>query len=215
MFDTSAYVPNGIMIREVIYQTLVQLQGKNTGGKCLMLIPDNSRSLALPMMFKMLVEILDEAVQQDFVVALGTHPPLIEDQMSRLVGIRSEERQSKRKHIQILYNSWGEPDKLVSLGVMKEIVFCGIVDDVWNKAPSSQILIQTNKVIYKYDQLINLGLTFPHQVTGFSVGVMYSFLDISGLAMISAMPWIDLNVIELPPVINDIIITLLIQSVMV
>ena len=70
MMHASAYAPNGLLNRDVIYQTLLQgLQGKFTGEKCLVLIPDHTRSLPLPMLFKMLVEIFDDTAQLDFMVA--------------------------------------------------------------------------------------------------------------------------------------------------
>ena len=48
------------------------------GQRVLVLIPDHTRSLPLPFLFRTLVEILRNAKQLDFMVALGTHPPLSE-----------------------------------------------------------------------------------------------------------------------------------------
>ena len=53
----------------------------------LVLIPDHTRTIPLPQLFRMLVDILSDASKLDFMVALGTHPPLDEDSLNKLVGI--------------------------------------------------------------------------------------------------------------------------------
>jgi lactate racemase len=65
-----------------------------TNQRVLVLIPDHTRSLPLPFLFRALVEILHDARQLDFMVALGTHPPLSEDSLNQLVGITPAERAS-------------------------------------------------------------------------------------------------------------------------
>ena len=54
--------------------------------------PDHTRSLPLPELFRLVVELLGDARQVDFMVALGTHPALSEASLLRLVGITAEER---------------------------------------------------------------------------------------------------------------------------
>lgn len=191
MIEASAYAPDGFLSREVIYQTLVQgLQGNYTGGKCLVLIPDHTRSLPLPMLFKMLVEVLHDTAQLDFMVALGTHPPLSVEQLNKLVGITIEERESKYKHIQIFNHAWRDPQSMISLDVMQKDEIQAIAGEVWHESLPSQINIQINKAVYQYDQLIILGPTFPHEVVGFSGGAKYLFPGISGPEMIDATHWL-------------------------
>lgn len=191
MIDASAYAAKGLLNRDVIYQTLLQgLQGKFTGEKCLVLIPDHTRSLPLPMLFKMLAEILQDTAQLDFMVALGTHPPLSENQLVKLVGITSEERASKYKHIQILNHAWRDPGSMVSIGVMREDEIQAIAGDVWHESMPSKVDIQINKAVNQYDNLIILGPTFPHEVVGFSGGAKYLFPGISGPEMIDATHWL-------------------------
>jgi len=191
MIDASAYVPNGFLNREVSHQTLAQgLQGKFTDRKCLILIPDHTRSLPLPMLFKMLAEILEDTAQLDFMVALGTHPPLSEAQLNKLVGITSEERNSKYKHIEIFNHAWRDPQSLVSVGVMEKDEIQAIAGDVWHESMPDQIEIRINKAVYQYDKMIILGPTFPHEVVGFSGGAKYLFPGISGPEMINATHWL-------------------------
>ncbi len=43
--------------------------------RVLVVIPDHTRTLPLPFLFRTLVEVLRDTRQLDFMVALGTHPP--------------------------------------------------------------------------------------------------------------------------------------------
>ncbi len=45
-----------------------------------------------PVLFRMVVDILSDVRQVDFMVALGTHPPLTDEHLLQLVGISREER---------------------------------------------------------------------------------------------------------------------------
>jgi len=75
MIVAKAIAENGLLARDPIRQTLETGLGKKfIGGKVLVLIPDHTRTLPLPFLFRSLVEILRGTRQLDFVVALGTHP---------------------------------------------------------------------------------------------------------------------------------------------
>ncbi len=52
------------------------LEGRFAGQHVLVLIPDHTRTVPLPLLFRLIVEILHDARQLDFMVALGTHLPL-------------------------------------------------------------------------------------------------------------------------------------------
>src|SRR5919107_248869 len=96
------------------------LDGKFHQQRVLVLIPDHTRSLPLPFLFRSLVDILHDAQQLDFMVALGTHPSLSEDSINRLVGITAEERTTIFRHIGLLNHEWNAPSALTSLGVMEQ-----------------------------------------------------------------------------------------------
>ena len=88
MIDVQAVAPYGQLLSDnVIRETLHKgLAGKFTGARVLVLIPDHTRTVPLPQLFRYLVEILHDAHQLDFMVALGTHPPLDEGHLDKLVG---------------------------------------------------------------------------------------------------------------------------------
>ncbi len=191
MMDAQIYHPTGLLDREVITQTLVEGLGKKYQGlKCLILIPDGTRSLPLPDMFKMLVEILHGTAQLDFMVALGTHPILSEDQLNKLVGITPQQRKTIYQHVQIINHDWQDPETLTSLGVMEKDEIQSIAGDHWHESLPSHIDIRINKAVHQYDHIIILGPTFPHEVVGFSGGAKYLFPGISGPEMINATHWL-------------------------
>ncbi|MBN1136908.1 MAG: DUF2088 domain-containing protein, partial [Anaerolineae bacterium] len=55
------------------------LGGRFTGQKVLVLIPDHTRSLPLPDLFRMVVEVLYDVRELNIMVALGTHPGYSEE----------------------------------------------------------------------------------------------------------------------------------------
>ena len=79
--------------------TLRTLERQFTNQRLLVLIPDHTRSLPLPVLFRSLVDTLDDVKQLVFMVALGTHPPLSEESICKLVGITIEERNTIFRHI--------------------------------------------------------------------------------------------------------------------
>ena len=88
MIYSQNFSSEGVLDHNTIYETLSKgLSGKFTNQHVLVLIPDHTRSLPLPELFRMTVEILRDTRQLDFMVALGTHPPLSEASLIRLVGI--------------------------------------------------------------------------------------------------------------------------------
>ena len=112
---------SGPLSDEKIERALSQgLAGKFSGQKVLVLIPDHTRSLPLPKLFRMVVRILADTRQLDFRVALGTHPGVSDESINRLVGITAEERDGAFRHIKLLNHAWNDPEALATLGMMDE-----------------------------------------------------------------------------------------------
>ena len=123
-------------------------------------------------------------------VALGTHPPLSEENLNRLVGITPEERAGLYTNIGIMNHAWDDPAALVSIGAFEQDQIKAIAGDHWHPSLPNHVDIRLNKAIYKYDHVIILGPIFPHEVVGFSGGVKYLFPGISGAEMINATHWL-------------------------
>ena len=182
---------SGFLASDSIRETLAQgLAGRFTGQKVLVLIPDHTRSLPLPFLFRTLVDVLADAGHLSFMVALGTHPPLSEDQLYKLVGITAEERCSTYKHINLLNHAWRDPSELTTLGTVPEAEIRELAGDKWHSSLPDHVDIQINKAALEYDQIIIVGPTFPHEVAGFSGGEKYLFPGISGEEMINTTHWL-------------------------
>ena len=181
----------GFLTQEEVKKTLsLGLAGRFSGQKVLVLIPDHTRTLPLPMLFRLLVDLLADAKKVSFMVALGTHPPLSETHLQQLVGISQEERQSEFAHIGLLNHAWDDPDTLISLGLMDHDEIRTLAGKDWHPSLPGQVDIRINKAVLEYDQVLIIGPTFPHEVVGFSGGAKYLFPGISGPDMINATHWL-------------------------
>jgi nickel-dependent lactate racemase len=191
MLQSKAIATNGqILANAEIRNTLGVLEGQFHAQRVLVLIPDHTRSLPLPFLFRALVDVLHDAKQLDFMVALGTHPPLSEENIHKLVGITAEERTTTFKLIGLLNHAWDTPSALTSLGVMEKDEIKELAGDHWHFSLPNEVDIRINKAALEYDHIIILGPTFPHEVVGFSGGAKYLFPGISGAEMINATHWL-------------------------
>ncbi len=207
--------PGGLLTFEDIQQVLASsVESIFKNQRLLVLIPDHTRSLPLPMLFRQLVESLSTARQLDFLVALGTHPRLSNEKLNRLVGITEEERLSLEAGTglggdasasapapmpapRLLNHSWDDPSSLTEIGVLTQEQVREIANQYPSTAPYSQhpsldrdVPVSINKKVFDYDHIIILAPTFPHEVVGFSGGAKYLFPGISGPEMINATHWL-------------------------
>lgn len=179
-----------LLMDEEVRNTLNGLVGQFADQRLLVLIPDHTRSLPLPFLFRALVDVLHDTKQLNFMVALGTHPPLSEESIHKLVGITAEERNTVFKHIGLLNHTWDTSSALTSLGVIEQDEIKQIAEENWHPSLPDKIDIRINKAALEYDHIIILGPVFPHEVVGFSGGAKYIFPGISGPDMINATHWL-------------------------
>jgi nickel-dependent lactate racemase len=192
MIQAQATAPQGNLLGEqAIHATLQQgLGGRFTHQKVLVLIPDHTRSLPLPFLFRAVVEILHDASRLDFMVALGTHPPLSAAALDQLVGITAGERTTTFKHVGLLNHAWDDPAALATIGTMEQDEIKSLAGERWHPSLPEQVAIRINRAALAYDAVLILGPTFPHEVVGFSGGAKYLFPGISGPEMINATHWL-------------------------
>ncbi len=174
--------------------------GNFAGEKVLVVVPDHTRTLPLPAFFKSITATLADTDQLDFLVALGTHPPLSEAGLNELVGITAEERSTRYKHIGIINHAWDNPDALVSVGRFEKDEIKALSGASWHTSLPEKIEIRINKIIYEYEHILILGPVFPHEVIGFSGGSKYLFPGISGPEITHATHWLG----ALATVVNTI-----------
>ena len=176
---------------ETIRQTLRRaLEGRFRNRKVLTLIPDHTRSLPLPFLFRALVEILRDAQTLDFLVALGTHPPLSEDRLCRLVGISAAERRTTFRRVGLHNHDWNDPSALTPLGWIAQELIRQMAGKRWHPSLGGDAEVFVNRLLLAYDHILIVGPTFPHEVVGYSGGAKYIVPGVSGPQMINTTHWL-------------------------
>ncbi len=180
-----------LLSEDTIRATLDKGLGKKfKGAKVLVLIPDHTRTIPLPQLFRMMTDILRDASKLDFMVALGTHPPLDEASMLKLVGLTKVERLTHYGWIGLHNHEWDHPDALEQIGTLTQDRIKLIAGAAWHPTLGGDVPVRINKHIKEYDRIIILGPTFPHEVIGFSGGAKYLFPGISGPELINVTHWL-------------------------
>jgi lactate racemase len=192
MLETSAVAPdNELLTSEKIQQVLHDgLSGRFRDARVLVLIPDHTRTMPLPRLFREMVAILHDTKKLDFLVALGTHPPLDEPHLNKLVGISAEERRDAYKHIGILNHTWDDKKTMLKVATIPQNQVKEIAGDLWHPSLGGDVPVNINRAVCDYDHVLILGPTFPHEVVGFSGGAKYLFPGISGPEMINVTHWL-------------------------
>jgi nickel-dependent lactate racemase len=157
------------------------------GRRVLLIIPDATRTAPLPLLFDALFQHLRGAViQLDVLVALGTHPPMSETQICKLLGIREEERDLLFGAVQLFNHEWDEPRSLLHLGTLS----AAETREISGGLMSEEVPVTINARVADYDLLLVLGPVFPHEVVGFSGGNKYFFPGIAGAEILNFFHWL-------------------------
>ena len=178
-----------ILSEKKIYEICAEaFDSKNlTTKKILAIIPDNSRTGPIDVMFRMVYKLLAERVSSlDFLIALGTHPPLSDENINRRIGITQEERIIKHSKARFFNHNWKDVNQLSHIGVVSK----SEVEEISNGLMCQSVDVTINKMVFNYDILLIIGPTFPHEVAGFSGGNKYLFPGISGQEIIDMFHWL-------------------------
>ena len=143
-------------------------QANLDGKRVLVIIPDHTRTAPIPLFFRLFHDLLAERVAAlDYLVALGTHQPMSEEALNRLVGVTAAERAEKYRKVRILNHRWDLPETFVTLGTITGHETRNTSQGLLSQAAPVTI----NKLIFDYNQLIICGPTFPHEVASFPTKV--------------------------------------------
>ena len=179
---TNAYL-DANAIRVIVAEALdsVSLEGK----RVLMIIPDGTRTMPMPLMFGIFQELLRPRVRAlDYLVALGTHPAMTDTQLSKLIGQIVVDGRVGDTHI--FNHHWEDPATFVELGA----IAAAEISDLTNGLMARDVPVVLNKLILEYDHIIICGPVFPHEVVGFSGGNKYFFPGIAGPEIINFTHWL-------------------------
>ncbi|MBZ5671312.1 MAG: lactate racemase domain-containing protein [Acidobacteriia bacterium] len=155
------------------------------GKRVLVIIPDGTRTMPMPRMFDWFeAQLAPRVAALDYLVALGTHPLMSDEQLSKLLGRPvSKGRCGKSR---IFNHHWEDPRTFVTLGVIS----AAEIGEITGGLLAQEVPVRLNKLILDYDQLIICGPVFPHEVVGFSGGTKYFFPGIAGPEIINLTHWL-------------------------
>ena len=155
------------------------------GKRVLIIIPDGTRTMPMPLMFELFeAQLAPRVAALDYLVALGTHPLMSDVQLSKLVGRQVTNGQAGKSHV--FNHHWEDPANFLDLGVIP----ARETGEMTGGLLAQEVPVRLNKMILDYDQLIICGPVFPHEVAGFSGGNKYFFPGIAGPEIINLTHWL-------------------------
>jgi len=155
------------------------------GRRVLVLIPDGTRTMPMPALYEILErELGPRAAALDFLVALGTHAPMSDVQLGRLVGREVVDGRTGRSRI--FNHRWEDPATFLHLGTIpaREIA------EVTGGRLEQDVPVALNRLVVEYDHILVCGPVFPHEVAGFSGGTKYLFPGIAAAEIINFTHWL-------------------------
>lgn len=180
-----SFVPGRTITDSEIKEQLGEaLQGMPVRGKrVLVIIPDNTRTLPMPIIFKSICTALTpQAENLTFLVALGTHPPLTTEQLDQHLGPGWE----KYPRVQVIQHEWDNPGALAQVGTIDK----DEMREITHGLLAETVPIEINKAVLTHDLVFILGPVFPHEVVGFSGGHKYFFPGVSGPEIVHQSHWL-------------------------
>lgn len=155
--------------------------------RVLVILPDRTRTMPLPIFFRAIVQSLLPRVKElNFLVALGTHPPIDETEMLQMVGLTAKEKATQYSKIGLFNHNWEDPRALTTLGMIPAEEIAALTQGLMRQ----DVPVQLNRMILEHDHLLICGPVFPHEVVGFSGGNKYFFPGIAGSEIINLTHWL-------------------------
>ncbi len=155
------------------------------GKRVLVLIPDGTRTMPMPRMFDLLEqEVGPRVAALDYLVALGTHVPMTDAQLSRHVGRPVSDGRAGTHRI--FNHQWHDPATFVTLGSIPATE----IAELTQGRLSREVPVALNRLVTEYDHVIICGPVFPHEVVGFSGGTKYLFPGIAAPEIIHFTHWL-------------------------
>ncbi len=157
------------------------------GRKVLFIIPDQTRSMPMPLLFRALHDALHGRVKQmDYLIALGTHPPMTDEMIRTLLGISAEERAGKYGDVGIFNHEWQNPEALAHVGTIAE----SDIERISGGLMRESVKVTVNRRVLDCDLVCIVGPVFPHEVVGFSGGNKYFYPGVSGAEILNLFHWL-------------------------
>ncbi|MBI4476368.1 MAG: DUF2088 domain-containing protein [Acidobacteria bacterium] len=155
------------------------------GKRLLVLIPDGTRTMPMPFLFATIEQELGSRVATlDYLVALGTHTPMSDAQLTALVGQAVVDGRAGQRRI--FNHRWDDPSTFVHLGTIP----ADEIEALTRGRMRRDVPVALNRLVTEYDHILICGPVFPHEVAGFSGGAKYFFPGIAAAEIIHFTHWL-------------------------
>jgi nickel-dependent lactate racemase len=172
-------------VEKIIQEGLAELPLE--GKRILAIIPDRTRTMPMPLFFRAITKSLLPRVKTlNFLIALGTHPPIDEKDILEMVKVTPQEKAGQYSKIGFFNHAWEDPNALTTLGVISKKEMSDLTQGLMER----EVAVRLNKMILDHDHILICGPVFPHEVVGFSGGNKYFFPGIAGSEIINTTHWI-------------------------
>jgi nickel-dependent lactate racemase len=161
--------------------------GDYTGKKVCVLVPDATRSCPLPMLLDgVYAALYGRAAELTFMVALGTHPAMSEEQLGALLGYPPGHSEQRYPGVTVRNHEWWDPGLLTSVGTISGDELAALSGG----RLTEPVEVRLNQAVVDSDVTLVIGPVFPHEVVGFSGGNKYLFPGVSGQEVIDVSHWL-------------------------
>lgn len=190
----SAHVGNAdaVLADDVVAAVIVdQLLDLDVAGRSVcVVVPDATRTCPLPLLAGAVRTGLAAggARRITFLVALGTHAAMADDDLVRHLGLDAAMVGPEPDGPEIVVDNhrWWDPSTFVELGTIGG----DRVAELSAGRLRRDVPVRVNRAVVDHDVTILLGPVFPHEVVGFSGGNKYLFPGLSGPEMIDVSHWL-------------------------
>jgi len=172
-------------IRSIVLEAVET--GVFDGKRVVALVPDLTRTCPVNVFFKLLADELRPRTRKlDFIIALGTHPPMPPERVDQLLGIPLAEREERYPDIGVFNHAWDMESQLAHVGTIP----AEEIEKISEGLMREDVPVHVNKRVLEYDVVLVVGPVFPHEVVGFSGGNKYLFPGVSGPEVLNFFHWL-------------------------
>ena len=172
-------------VRQILSEGLERLSPD--GKRILVILPDHTRTGPIPLFFETFCELLSPRARQlNFLIALGTHPPLGPDKMDPLLGMTAAQIVARFNNVRVHNHRWDDDAQLTTLGT----ITAERMSELTAGLLAEPVTVCLNKLVTTHDLVIICGPIFPHEVVGFSGGNKYFFPGVAAPEIINFTHWL-------------------------
>ncbi len=180
---------DGVLTSEQVRQFMLdQLADTDLDGRSvLVLVPDDTRTCPLPLLWRAAYEgLAGRASRISVLVALGTHKGMSEDALATMLGYPAGEFETTFPGATLHNHEWWDHDTFANLGTIP----ASRIEQISEGRLSLDVDVLLNKMVVEHDVALVVGPVLPHEVVGISGGNKYFFPGIAGHDVIDVSHWI-------------------------